>query len=144
MSKDRYYTLQMSEFGASSEAFYSITPDSNLQFAQGGATMAPTAATAVLVNIDPETLQVSAPAGNMAAGVTIITSADVIAGRVLVSPPIDTATVLTLYGDGGQIGKPFVVDAGSGGSTFSWPVGEDQGLSQRDAANLVQKLISSK
>jgi len=141
---DRYYTLTIGEEGANTGAYYSVTPDSNLQFAQGGAQFAPTAASAVLVNIYPQTLQLSAPPGSMSAGVTIITSAGTIAGRVMISPPVDVSVVLVLYGNGGQIGEPLIFDPGSGGGTFSWPVGDDEGLSQSDAVGLLQKKICHK
>ena len=83
-----YYALTLVEQGASTTAYYSLTPTSNLEMSQGGVTMDPTAASATLVNIYPQTLQIQAPAGSFQAGVTIVTSDDRIAGRLLVSPPV--------------------------------------------------------
>src|ERR1044071_4066202 len=93
-----YYALTVVEQGAGTTAYYALTPTSHLEMSQGGATFDPTAATATMVNIYPQTLQIQAPAGSFTAGVTIVTSADRIAGRLLVSPPVNVAVVVTLYG----------------------------------------------
>jgi hypothetical protein len=138
-----YYALTLNAEGTNAPAFYSLTPTSNLTISQGGATLAPSSpsASGVIVNVYPQMLQISAPAGLVSAGVTIVTTEARIAGRVMVSPAITVATVVTLYGAGGkQLGQT-IVDPGVSSGTFDFPVPPDSGLA--DAAE-AQTLIAQK
>ena len=139
-STDIYYALTIVANGVSSAAYYSVTPTSNLSILQGGVTVGPTGSGAVMVNIYPQTLQIGAPAGSVSGAVTIVTSASEIAGRVMVSPPVNVSVVVTLYGAGGQQLGQAIVDPGTGSRTFSWPVDANQGLSQDEAARLLESL----
>ena len=141
---DSYYALTLNAIGTSTPAFYSVTPTSNLTISQGGATIAPNPATSegTTVNIYPQTLQVSGPAGLISAGVTIITSETTIAGRTVISPAVNVAVTVTLYGNGGtQIGQ-HVYDPGTGGGPFKFdaPSGGAIG-SADDARAVVEKLL---
>src|SRR5215208_787980 len=97
-----YYAITVTAEGTSFSAYISMTPTSNLTFLQGGVTFMPTAASLTMANIYPQTLQLQAPPGSFTAGVTIVTDASEIAGRVMVSPPVNVAVIVTLYGAGGQ------------------------------------------
>ena len=136
-----YYALTVVEQGASTAAYYSLTPTSNLEMSQGGVTMAPTAASATLVNLYPQTLQIQAPAGSFTAGVTIVTGADRIAGRLLVSPPVNVAVVVTLYGVGGQQIGQSILDPAVGSLAFSFPISSAQSIPKGDVAGVMQKLL---
>lgn len=138
-----YYALTLNAQGTSTPAFFSLTPTSNLTISQGGVTLAPSSpsSSGVMVNIYPETLQISAPAGLVSAGVTIITDESTIAGRVMISPPVNVATVVTLYGAGGQQLGQSIVDPGVGSGVFNFPVPAGSGL--RDAHD-AQSFISDK
>ena len=138
-----YYALTLDAKGTNAPAFYSLTPTSNLTISQGGATIAPSSpsASGIIVNVYPQTLQVSGPAGIISAGVTIITTENHIAGRVMVSAAITVATVVTLFGAGGkQLGQA-IVDPGQTSTAFSWDVPAGSGLA--DAAE-AQSLIAQK
>ena len=137
-----YYALTVVEQGASTTAYYSLTPTSNLEMSQGGVTMAPTAASATLVNLYPQTLQIQAPAGSFNAGVTIATSDDRIAGRLLVSPPVNVAVIVTLYGVGGQQIGQSILDPAVGSLAFSFPISSAQSIPKGDAAGVLQKLLA--
>ena len=141
---DSYYALTLNAIGTSSPAFYSVTPTSNLTISQGGATIAPNPATSegTTVNIYPQTLQISGPAGLISAGVNIITSETTIAGRTVISPPVNVAVTVTLYGNGGaQIGQQ-VYDPGSGGGTFKFDAPSGSAIdSSDDARAVVEKLL---
>jgi len=137
----RYYALTVVEQGASTTAYYSLTPTSNLEMSQGGVTMVPTAATATLVNIYPQTLQIQAPAGSFTAGVTIVTSDDRIAGRLLVSPPVNVAVIVTLYGAGGQQIGQSILDPAVGALVFSFPVSSEQSIPKGDVPAVLQTLL---
>lgn len=136
-----YYSLTVSQNGANTAAYFSVSPTSNLEFSQGGAQFMPTTASMTSVSVYPTTLQIQSPAGMMSAGVTIITSASEVAGRVLVSPPIDVATVVTLYGASGQIGQ-YIVDPGSGGGVFNFPVTPEEGVPVNEAAGFLHKILA--
>ena len=138
-----YYALTLNAQGTNAPAFYSLTPTSNLTISQGGATLVPSSpsASGVVVNIYPETLQLSAPAGLVSAGVTIITTESTIAGRVMVSPAVNVATVVTLYGAGGQQLGQTIVDPGVTSGAFSFPVGPGAAFPDPSAA---QSLIAQK
>jgi hypothetical protein len=140
-----YYALTVTAEGASTPAYYSLSPTSNLTISQGGVTLAPSSATQQMVSVSvyPQTLQINAPAGLVSGGVTIITSEPVVAGRVLVSPPVDVAVAVTLYGNGGvQLGQ-FIADPGTGGGVFSFPV-HGEGISADDAEKTLQKILEAK
>ena len=141
---DSYYALTLNAIGTNSPAFYSVTPTSNLTISQGGATIAPNPATSegTTVNIYPQTLQISGPAGLISAGVTIITSETTIAGRTVISPAVNVAVTVTLYGNGGaQIGQQ-VYDPGTGGGTFKFDAPSGSAIdSADDARAVVEKLL---
>lgn len=138
---DDYYALTLSANGVSTSAYYSLTPTSNLEFDQGGVTIVPDSADATQVNVYPETLQIQSPPGSVNAGVTIITSASEIAGRVLVSPPINVAVVVTLYGVGGQQIAQTTLDPGVGDKLFSFAVSDEQAIPREHVAGILRGLV---
>jgi hypothetical protein len=142
---DTYYALTVSAAGASTPAYYSVSPTSNLTISQGGVTLAPSAPSQQMISVSiyPQTLQINAAAGYVSGGVTIITSAPSVDGRLVVSPPVDVAVVVTLYGNGGtQLGQ-FIADPGTGGGVFSFPVAGD-GIPPAEAAGVLQHLLEQK
>jgi hypothetical protein len=139
-STDIYYALTIVANGAGTTAYYSLTPVPPLVIAQGGVTIVPTGTGATMVNIYPQTLQINAPAGSVNGAVTIVTGASEIAGKLMVSPPVDVAVIVTLYGAGGQQLGQAILDPETGSRTFSWPVDAKQGLSQHDATKLLESL----
>ena len=128
-----YYALTLTVEGASTPAYYSLNPTSNLEISQGGVTFVPTGLSMTSVSIYPQELSLQAPAGLVSAGVTIITSADLVTGRVVASPPVSVSVVVTLYGNGGvQLGQ-FILDPGVESGNFSFPSDPSKGMPQ-DAA----------
>ena len=137
-----YYALTLVTNGSSTiAAYYSVTPTSGIQFSQGGVTIVPTGNTTTMVNIYPETLQIQAPAGSINAGVTIATSASQIAGRVMISPPVDCAVVVTLYGAGGKQLDQMIIDPGVGGGLFDWSVDAANAIQENDLAGVLRGLV---
>ncbi len=130
--------------GASTQTYFSVTPTSDLQISQGGVTIYPTATSAVMVNIYPQTLQIQSPAGTTYGGVTIISSAPSIDGAVQVSPPINVATVITLYGNGGaQIGQS-IIDPGVSSGAFHFPIPASGGFPTAEIAlSTISELIQA-
>jgi len=136
-----YYALSVQNSGASTPAYYSVSPTSNLTISQGGATFMPSAPSMTTVSIYPQTMQIQSPAGTMNGSVTIITDASEVAGRLIVSPPVDVATMVTLYGAGGvQLGQ-YIADPGTGGGTFKFPVTAAEGIPPADAPGVLKKLL---
>lgn len=139
-----YFALTLTVDGANTGAYYSLTPTSNLSITQGGVTMAPSSATQQMtsVSIYPQTLQVTAVAGYLSAGVTIVTGASQVSGQIVVSPPVNVATVVTLYGNGGQQIGQHIVDPGDSGGVFSFPVTAEEGIpAAGDAASVIDALL---
>lgn len=139
---DSYYALSIAANGTNTSAFYSVTPTSDLSFTQGGVSILPTALGSTVVNVYPETLQIQSPAGMISGGVTIQTSASQIAGRVIVSPPVNVAVVVTLYGNGGQQLGQAIVDPGSSEKAFNFPVSSSQSIGADDIAGVLRGLVS--
>lgn len=146
LNRGTYYSLTVTAQGASTGAYYSLSPDSSLTISQGGATLYPSAPSQqmITVSVYPQTLQINAAAGTVTGGVNILTSASEIAGRIVVSPPVDVAVAVTLYGNGGaQLGQ-HIVDPGTGGGAFSFPVNASDGIPADDAPGELQKLLEKK
>ena len=144
-NRGTYYALTVSADGANTGAYYSVTPTSNLAISQGGATLAPSAPSEQMVSVSiyPQTLQINAAPGYVNGGVNIVTDAPSVDGRLLVSPPVDVAVAVTLYGNGGvQLGQ-FIADPGTGGGVFSFPV-DGNGIPADEATGLLQKLLERK
>ena len=138
-----YYSLTVTASGTNTAAYYSLSPTSNLTISQGGATLYPSAPSQQMVSVSvyPQTLQINAAAGGVNGGCNIITDAASVDGRVLVSPPVNVAVVVTLYGNGGQQVGQYIVDPGSGGGVFSFPVDSSQGIPADEAPAQLQKLL---
>ena len=144
-NRGSYYALTVSADGANTGAYYSVTPTSNLTISQGGVTFAPSAPTQQMtsVSIYPETLQINAAPGYVNGGVTLITDAPSVDGRLLISPPVDVAVVVTLYGNGGaQLGQ-FIADPGTGGGVFSFPV-DGNGIPAEELGEVLKKVVERK
>ena len=137
---DMYYTLSLQVNGASTPAYYSITPTSNLTMLQGAASIAPSAAQSTMVALYPQTLNVQSPAGRMTASATIVTSESSISGRLLISPAVNVPVTLTLYGAGGQLGQQ-TYDPGSTGGVFDFPVSGGGFANAEEARAAIEKMV---
>ena len=121
------YGLTISVNGsASTTAYYSVSFVSGGEFVQGGATLYPTAIAATIVSLYGIELSINAPAGKVSGAATLTTTADIVAGRVFVSPPIDSDTVVTLFGTS-EIAS-VTVKAGEESAEFAWSVSGNAGL----------------
>lgn len=139
---DFYYALTLYASGTNISAYYSLTPDSNLQISQGGVTFTPTAAASTLANIYPTTLQVQSPPGTMNAGVTIVTGQGEISGRVNVSPAVDVPVVITAYGAGGkQLGQT-IMDAGATVAMFAFPVDAASAIPPGEVGSVLKRITA--
>jgi hypothetical protein len=143
-STDNYYSLTLLANGASTGAFYSIVPTSNLQIAQGGVSVAPTAASATMVNIYPQELQIQSPPGSVYSGVTIITDAEKISGQVVASPPVNVEVTVTLYGAGGTKLGEYILEPGHDVGVFSFDTTRAHAMSASEALDVVKQALSRK
>ncbi len=147
LDRETYFALTVTTTAAaSSAAYYSLTPTSNLTISQGGVTLAPSAPSQQMITVAvyPQTLQMSAAAGLVSGGVTIVTSASEVAGILGVQPPVNVAVAVTLYGSGGQQLGQYIADAGTGGGVFHFPVSAGDGSSADEASDTLKKLIEKK
>ncbi len=131
-----YFSITIAVSGAGTSAYYALTPTSDLTISEGGVTFAPSSLSATMVNIYPQELQIQAPAGSFTAGVSVITSENVISGLVEVSPPVDVATVITVYAGSQQIGQK-IIDPAVGSGAFAFPIGGTQ-------TNQLKQILSGK
>jgi hypothetical protein len=133
-----YYALVLNAQGMSTAAYISVSPTSNLQISQGGVTIGATAAATTFVSIYPTELQIQAAPGLVSGGVTIVTSENNVAGRLEVSPPVNVAMTVTLYGAGGQQLGQYVLDPGNSSGIFNFNT-DGQGMSAGDALDAVKR-----
>jgi len=136
-----YYALTLIANDSTIAAYYSVTPTSGIEFSQGSVSILPNGSGAVMINVYPQTLQVQSPAGSINAGATIETSASIIAGRIMVSPPVDVATVVTLYGAGGRELGQAIVDPGAGGTMFEFSVDASNAIPSDDVDRVLGALV---
>ena len=143
-----YYALTVTTTDAASTgAYYSLTPTSNLTISQGGVTLYPSAASQQMISVSvyPQTLQINAAAGLVSGGVTIVTNASEVAGRLMISPPVNVAVAVTLYGNGGQQVGQYIADPGTDGGVFNFPIsGPGEAIPPGEAQDTLQKLIEKK
>ena len=135
------YALTITANHASTAAYYALTPTSNLSIEQGSVTLSPKSASATMVTIEPQMLQIQAPAGSVHGGITIGTAAERIDGQVTVSPPVDTEVKVTLYGAGGQQIGEFVVAPGDGGGFFEFSVSAAQAIPADEVEKVLNELV---
>ena len=133
-----YYALTLTAQGMSTAAYMSVSPTSNLQISQGGVTIGATAAATTFVSIYPTELQVQAAPGLVSGGVTIVTSESNVAGRLEVSPPVNVAVTVTLYGAGGQQLGQYILDPGNASGIFNFNT-DGKGMSAEDALDAVKQ-----
>jgi hypothetical protein len=136
-----YYALTLGTQGCTFAAYYSVTPTSGVEFSEGAVTIVPSSAAITMVNIYSETLQIQAPPGSINAGVTIVTDANIIAGRVMVSPPADSAVIVTLYGAGGQQLGQAILNPGVGDQLFEFSVDASNAISHDDVRGILRGLV---
>mgnify|MGYP003575141321 CR=1 FL=1 len=141
---DQYYALTLLAEGASTGAFYSIVPTSNLQISQGGVSIMPTATSTTMVNIYPQELQIQAPSGSVYSGVTIVTDADKISGQVVASPPVNVEVTVTLYGAGSTKLGEYILEPGHDVGVFSFATTPDHAMSASDALDVVKQTVNRK
>jgi hypothetical protein len=116
-----FYGLTITVNGsASTTAYYSVSLASGGEFFQGGATIYPAAIGATYVSLYGVELSIGAPAGKISGAATLTTTGDIVAGRIIISPPINADTVVALYGTS-EIAS-VTVKAGESGGAFAWSV----------------------
>jgi hypothetical protein len=136
INEGSYYALTLSATGMSTGAYISLTPTSELEISQGGVALAPTATSATIVNIYPQTLQIQAPAGMVNAGVTIITSASNIAGAVRVSPPVNVPVVVECWGS--ELLGSITLEPGQESAPFNFEVSAAKSLAPDQARKIME------
>ena len=134
-----YYSLTVNVQGATSTAYYELGLATEGAFIEGGATIFPTQAAATLVTVYSTMFALNVPAASFNGSVTIKTSANVIAGKIVVSPAINADTVLGLYGAGKLLGE-YMLKAGQTSGNYSFNVKPDEGTDAAEA----HKFLASK
>lgn len=141
-----YYALTVAPEGPIDHGtFCSLTPEPPLEILQGGWTIYPTSPSMTSVTIYPQTVQMQwPPSANIAGGVTIVTSAPRIAGTLMVSPPVGTPVVVTLYGIGGQPIGDAAIEPGQTEIQFGWIVDSAQSIPEGELAGVLEKITGER
>jgi hypothetical protein len=127
-----YYSITISASGFANPAYFSLTPTSAVQIAQGGVTIAPIGPSATMVNIYPQTLQIQSPAGVMNGGVTVVTNDTHIAGTVQVSPPVEVSVTIQVWGT--KLLGTYTLDPNQQTGAFDIHVSPEDAIPAADAA----------
>lgn len=136
-----YYALTIRANRTSSAAYYALQPTSNLQVTEGSAHIEPKSASATMVTVESQALQIQAPAGTMHGGVTIVTAEQRIDGEVMVSPPIDSEVEVILFGAGGKKLGAYVLAAGEGNGVFQFEVDAAEAIPAGDARKVLKQVL---
>lgn len=131
-----YYSITISASGFSNPAYFSLTPTSAVEIAQGGVTLTPTGVAETLVNVYPQTLQIQSPAGSVKGGVTIVTSDTHIAGMVQVSPPVEVPVTIQVWGS--KLLGTYTLDPNQQTGAFDVHVSPSDALPPSEAAGPVR------
>jgi hypothetical protein len=78
--------------------------------------------------------------GDAACGGTVSTTTDVVAGSVLVSPPINVPMTITLWGRGSVIGT-YSLPAGQESGQFSFNAPSNQSIPPEEVKGTIEKTI---
>lgn len=135
-----YYSIQVTTQGnASSTAFYYVNILSPGALEGAAVTMYPTAAQATWFGYQQNALQFQAPAGRSSAGATVVTDSPRVGGTLGVSPAINVATVLNLYGAANLIGS-VTLQAGQTSVPFDFQVSSEDAIQKGDVEASLKKL----
>ncbi|MBV8519453.1 MAG: hypothetical protein JO197_18825 [Acidobacteria bacterium] len=137
-----YFSLTMAAARTGHNAYCTISPAPELQISQGGFTFQPTGANTTTVVIYPQVAQLQMPPCEAISGsLLIVTHSPVVAGQLLVSPPLEVSVTLTLYGNGGvQIGQS-TLDAGQSTLNFKWDVSSATPIPESDAHDAIARYL---
>jgi hypothetical protein len=134
------FGITMVANGTSSAAYYSVILATGGEFIQGGGTIYPTTLGATLVTLYGSELSIESPAASMmSGGATLTTSGSIIAGRMMVSPPINADTVLTLFGTN-EIGS-VTLKAGETVTNFSFDVSGKSGIPEATSKAFIDRVM---
>jgi len=140
-----YYSLGLNAVDVNSAAFYQLQPVRGLSIMQGGFTCTPRETQRTSVAIYPQLVQLNFPASEYVSGsVTFDTALPAIAGNLTVSPAINSAVTLTLYGGGGNPIGTATLEAGQTSLDFSFDVGLGSGMSEDEARGAVENSIAQR
>ena len=133
-----YYPMQLTTAGtfSGSAYFYVSVIGSSATFEGAAVTIYPSNAQATWFSFSTQSLQFQSPAARLGAGTTVVTSDSNVPGTLGVSPAINVATTLTLYGAGGQPLGSVTLPAGQTSIPFRFNVGS--GMSAEEAVKQVQ------
>jgi hypothetical protein len=138
-----YYSLTLNASNTDQNAYYSLQPTPGLEFLQGGFSFGPKVAAASSVTIYPQVAQLQIPASNnIAGGVTIVTSNDMIAGALNVSPAQNVPVTVTLYGAGSTVIGKATLQPGETHLDFGWSVSASQAIPASQAREQLDAAVA--
>lgn len=134
------YALNAAINGASTGCYCSVTLTSGALVDGVGQCMPSQLAYTYMSFQGAITFQV--PAGDTSCGGTVSATTPTIAGTVLVSPPVNVPTVITLWGVGKEIGS-YSLPAGQTSGQFSFNASSSDAIPQDQIAAVTKQFIKS-
>lgn len=137
-----FYSISTVANGVTTYSFFSLHITSGVISNGGAQYMNPTAAQSTYFNSYADTLQCQGGPADVTIGAAI-DSSDPVTGSILVSPPANVDTVVTLYGLGKTLGT-YVLPAGQGSGSFKFPVNTSDAIPQDRLQDAMDKILPSR
>jgi len=126
---DMYYGMRVNTTGAASSAYLYVTLNSQGDFDGAAVTVYPSGANTTWFSYQDKSVQMQLPpTANVSAGITVVTSAQNIAGTLGISPAISANVVLTLYGAASSPIGSVTLEAGRTSIPFDFTVQQENAL----------------
>lgn len=140
MSGNAFYSISMIANGVTTFSFFQLAITSGVITNGGTSYVNPNNAQSTYSNFYATAINAQ---GSPADAVTIgaaINSANPVTGTVLVSPPANVDTVVTLYGLGKTLGT-YTLHAGQSSGSFSFPVSSADAIPEADVDASLKKIL---
>lgn len=138
----RYYELNLDAQGASSDGHYFLDVNQNGDLTTFGTTVRTRATGTVdeaTIDSFPLSLAIRAAAGDVHGyALLVTTTANTLAGQIIVNPPKNVPVVLKVSGKGKPIGE-VRIPPGSRDANFSFAIGSEDALTEQEAMERVSK-----
>jgi hypothetical protein len=135
-----FYSIALNAEGVTTFSFFQLAISSGVITNGGTSYVNPTNAQSTYSNFYATAISAQgSPAGVVTIGAAI-KSSDPVTGSVMVSPPTNVATVVTLYGLGTTLGT-YTLQAGQSSGNFSFHVNSADAIPQSDVEASLRKIL---
>lgn len=136
---DAFYSISFGANGVATFSFFQIAITSGVITNGGVSYTNPHDAQSTYVNFYATAINSQGSPGGVMLGAAI-KSSDPVTGNVMVSPPTNVDTVVTLYGLGKVLGS-YTLPAGQTSGSFSFPVSAADGIPEADVPAALKSIL---